>query len=124
MPESNSRTLLVEKDILHTLLSTDPIEVAGAVGRLPTALSVVEVSDVGLQVNLLPGTEAIEEGRRLENRALLNLAACAIFEKSDLVTARNCAKVLRSNSDFIGYALITWELRKARKQIVGSIINS
>ena len=118
---SESRTFLLDKALVADLASEDYQLRDDAISQLPEALSREEVSDVAMQVSLVPGAEAIKQGERLEKEVLFTIGATALIKTGDLVTAQSAAKELRARFDVVGYFMLNNRLRKARRQIVQSL---
>lgn len=121
MSSEDSRTFLLDRGLVTNLASNDYQSRREAFSELPAALSREEVSDIAMQVSLVPGPEAIKQGEKLEKQVLFHMAAVALIETGDLVTADSVAKELRSRGDLVGFFMLANRLRKARKQIVQTI---
>lgn len=121
--QRDSRTFKLSQEIVDVLCSTDSGTRQAAFLELPDALSRDEVSDVGMQVNLATGADAIKAGRELERDVLFHLGATALFIKQDVVTAESVARELRTKGfdGAIGYLLLKWEIRGVKKDIVNSL---
>lgn len=121
----DSRTFVVEKSILEGIASTDEESRTSAIDELPDALTPKEISDVAIQLSLLPGVTSVKEGRRVETDGILHIGSTALFLKNDLVTAENAARELRGKGTLgiIGWLLIKNEIRKTKKEIINSIID-
>lgn len=118
MAGKESRTFMLDKDLVSALASSDISLREKAAAQLPEALSRVEVSDIAMQVSLVPGAEAIDKGQKLEKEVLFHIGIASLLIRSDLVTTGNAAKELFSRGDWTRSFLLKWQLQKTKKQIV------
>jgi hypothetical protein len=115
VPIEESRTFLLEKQLVEGLASSDVMAQTDATRQLPKALSRLEVSDIGMQVRLTAGFDSLRQRDKLENGAVFHLGLIAILEDRDLVTAESASRELRSRGDLIGWFMLahrTWKLKR------------
>jgi hypothetical protein len=123
MAEEQSRTFLLDQQLVRGLVTQNFSPSNDALTELPEALSRREISDLGLQVSQTTGPDNWEAGYRLEKQVIASLGAYALYMRSDLVTAQNVADELREHRDFIGWAMLSLRIRKSRQHIVQSMLD-
>lgn len=123
MSAEDSRTFLLDKQLVEDLASADFSIYTEALDQLPEGLNRVEVSDIGIQVSMVPGAEALRQGERLEKRVIFLLGCSAVIRHGDLVTATSASRELRSRGDIVGWLMLANRTRKAKRHIIKSIEN-
>ena len=123
MTSENSRTFLLDRDIVRDLASPDFGLRHKAMSQLPEALDREEVNDVAMQVSLVPGAYEVRKGEKLEKEVLFHLGGIALLERDDLVTAESVTKELRARLDMARYIGLSLMLRKAKKRIVRDLMS-
>ena len=123
---NDSRTFIIDRLIIDGLTSDDDTYRKESLNSLPAALSKKEINDVGLQVNLSAGVNNLYLGRKLELKAIYNIADFALFDSQDLVTAENAinALIIPDLEAINKYLAMKYAARKIKKLIVGQMINS
>ncbi|HVC35996.1 MAG TPA: hypothetical protein VNE40_00925 [Candidatus Dormibacteraeota bacterium] len=122
MASEEGRTFWLDKALVRDLASPD-IELRDeAMSQLPEALSRADVSGIAIQVSLVPGAEAIRQGERLGKEVLFYLGCTALIRRDDLVTAGSVANELRARGDLVGFVILSYELRKAKRNIVNNML--
>jgi len=121
-----SRTFVLDRQVISDLCSPVAEVREEAMSQLPDALTRQELEDVGIQVSLVPESEAIKRGRELEREALFHIGVYALFMKQDIVTAENTARELRSKGimGIVGSLLLKTQLRKVKKEVIDLIIDT
>ncbi|MBX4201746.1 hypothetical protein KW803_02540 [Candidatus Saccharibacteria bacterium] len=121
--QDESRTFGLDKEILRGICSPSTELRNEAIYELPDALTSNEISDIAIQLSLLPGAKAINEGRKMETDGLFYIGANALFLKQDIVTAENVARELRRNGlmGIVGSLLLKNEIRKTKKEIITTL---
>lgn len=121
MSAEDSRTFSLDQQLVADLASPEYRVCLEALAQLPDGLSRTEVSDIGFQVSMVPGVQAVCRGEKLKRRAIFLLGNYALLKRGDLVTATNASRELLSHDDVVGWFVLANRTRKARRQIVKSI---
>ena len=122
MTAENSRTALLDVDLISDLASRDRSLRDAAFTQLPDGLSREELSVAASLVSSIPDIEPARNIKRTENEFIYYLGCSALDRATpDLVTVKNAAKELRSRWDVLGSLILFLEVRRTRKRELSNL---